>query len=61
MRDEQLKKLGTSYDWEREITPVIPTTIDWTQWIFLQFYKVWISNAKEAACQLVPGMPDGSG
>ncbi|MCD4761587.1 class I tRNA ligase family protein, partial [bacterium] len=36
---EQLKKLGFTYDWEREINTTDPKFYKWTQWIFLQMFK----------------------
>lgn len=35
----QLKMIGTSYDWEREINSSSPEYYRWTQWFFLLFYK----------------------
>lgn len=35
----QLKNLGLSFDWDREVNTTDPTYYKWTQWIFLQLYK----------------------
>ncbi|MEO8875792.1 MAG: leucine--tRNA ligase, partial [Polyangiaceae bacterium] len=35
----QLKSLGFSYDWDREVDTTDPKYVKWTQWIFLQFFK----------------------
>lgn len=35
----QIKSLGISFDWSREINTTDPAYYKWTQWIFLQFYK----------------------
>ena len=36
---EQLKSLGFSFDWSREVNTTDPNYYKWTQWIFLQLYK----------------------
>ena len=36
---EQLKSLGFSFDWSREVNTTDPNYYKWTQWIFIQLYK----------------------
>ncbi|NEP16343.1 MAG: leucine--tRNA ligase [Leptolyngbya sp. SIO4C1] len=51
---EQLKELGLSYDWNREVATCSPDYYRWTQWIFLQFYKAGLAYQKEAAVNWDP-------
>ena len=37
----QIKSLGFSYDWDREVDTTDPHYYKWTQWIFLQIYDTW--------------------
>lgn len=45
----QLKSLGFSFDWEREINTTDPDYYKWTQWIFLQMFKKGLAYKKEMA------------
>lgn len=45
----QLKRLGISYDWDREVTTCKEDYYKWTQWLFLQLYKKGLAYKKEAA------------
>jgi leucyl-tRNA synthetase len=44
---EQLKALGLSFDWEREVNTTDPDYFKWTQWIFLQLFKKGLAYKKE--------------
>ena len=46
---KQLKMLGLSYDWDREVATCKPEYYKWTQWLFLQLYKKGLVYKKEAA------------
>ena len=43
----QLKALGFSFDWSREINTTDPSYYKWTQWIFLQLYKKGLAYKKK--------------
>lgn len=46
---KQLKSLGFSFDWSREINTADPDYFKWTQWIFLQLFKKGLAYKKEMA------------
>ena len=43
----QLKSLGFSFDWSREVNTTDPEYYKWTQWIFLQLYKKGLAYKKK--------------
>ncbi|MEL6899881.1 MAG: leucine--tRNA ligase [Cyanobacteria bacterium J06606_4] len=51
---EQLKALGLSYNWDREVATCLPNYYRWTQWIFLQFFEAGLAYQKEAAVNWDP-------
>lgn len=40
----QIKRLGLSYDWDREINTTDPGYYKWTQWIFTKLYNTWFDE-----------------
>jgi len=50
----ELKRLGLSYDWNRELATCAPDYYQWTQWIFLQFLHAGLAYQKEAAVNWDP-------
>ncbi len=50
----QLKSIGFSFDWSREINTTDPAYYKWTQWIFLQMYKHGLAYKKEMAINWCP-------
>ncbi len=45
----QLKSLGFSYDWERELSTTQPDYYRWTQWIFLKLFNSWFDPEQKKA------------
>lgn len=50
----QLKSLGFSFDWSREINTTDPEYYKWTQWIFLQLFKKGLAYKKEMPINWCP-------
>ena len=50
----QLKRMGLSYDWSREIATCHPEYYRWNQWIFLQFYKRGLAYKKSSLVNWCP-------
>ncbi|EGL16186.1 MULTISPECIES: leucine--tRNA ligase [unclassified Paenibacillus] len=52
----QIKSLGFSYDWEREISTTDPEYYKWTQWIFIQLYKKGLAYVDEVPVNWCPAL-----
>lgn len=46
---EQLKNIGFSFDWDKEVQTCDPAYYKWTQWIFLQLFGSWYNNDSDKA------------
>ncbi len=46
---KQLKRVGFSYDWSREVNTTDPAYFRWTQWIFLRLYNSWFDPVQRKA------------
>ncbi len=52
----QIKALGFSYDWDREVNTTDPKYFRWTQWIFLQLYKKGLAYIDEVPVNWCPAL-----
>ncbi|KJS87205.1 MAG: leucine--tRNA ligase [Peptococcaceae bacterium BICA1-8] len=50
----QLKAMGISYDWDREVASCHPDYYKWTQWLFLQLFHNGLAYKKKAAVNWCP-------
>ena len=53
---EQIKSLGLSYDWDREVSTHQPEYYKWTQWIFLKLYEQGLAYMEEVPVWYCPDM-----
>jgi leucyl-tRNA synthetase len=53
---QQIKRLGFSYDWDREITTSSPDYYRWTQWIFLKLYEKGLAYMAEVPVNWCPAL-----
>jgi leucyl-tRNA synthetase len=51
---KQLKRLGISYDWSREVTTCKEDYYKWTQWLFLKFFEKGLAYRKKALVNWCP-------
>ena len=52
----QIKSLGLSYDWDREVNTTDPAYYKWTQWIFIQLYKKGLAYEAEVPVNWSPDL-----
>ncbi|WP_456407814.1 leucine--tRNA ligase [Caldithrix abyssi] len=53
---KQLKAIGFSYDWDREVNTTDPKYYKWTQWIFIQLYKKGLAYLDEVPVNWCPAL-----
>ncbi|WP_312899906.1 leucine--tRNA ligase [Chryseobacterium taichungense] len=47
--EEQLRKIGFSFDWSREVRTSDPSYYKWTQWIFIELFHSWYNKTTDKA------------
>ena len=52
----QIKELGFSYDWDREVDTTDPNYYKWTQWIFIKLYEKGLAYVDEVAVNWCPAL-----
>jgi len=52
---EQMKMTGNMYDWSRTVETYKPNYYKWTQWLFVQLYKMGLATRKKAKVNWCPG------
>lgn len=55
----QMKQLGFSYDWEREFATTDPVYYQWTQWLFIRFFKMGLLYKKQTPIYYCPSCKTG--
>ncbi|HZC05599.1 MAG TPA: leucine--tRNA ligase [Ktedonobacterales bacterium] len=53
-REEQLKRIGNRFDWSHEVNTTDPAYYRWTQWIFIQLFKMGLAERKTGIVNWCP-------
>ncbi|MFN2581451.1 MAG: leucine--tRNA ligase [Candidatus Dormibacteria bacterium] len=53
-RENQLKRIGSMFDWDHEVNTADPSYYRWTQWVFLQLFKRGLAVQREGAVNWCP-------
>lgn len=52
--ERQMRSMGNAFDWSRTVTTSDPSYYQWTQWLFLEFYKRGLAYRKKATVNWCP-------
>ena len=53
-RENQLKRIGSMFDWDHQVNTADPSYYKWTQWVFLQLFKQGLAQQREGAVNWCP-------
>ena len=53
-RENQLKRIGSMFDWDHQVNTADPSYYRWTQWVFLQLFKQGLAEWREGAVNWCP-------